>query len=305
MENVSSNSQCLLEMEGFNVTDQSMYPLFFLLLFNYLLILIFNIGILVLITTERSLHQPMYLLFCNLPVNDLIGTTALMPRLMLDILSSKRYISYIECVVQAFCSHIFGSASHMILIVMALDRYVAICHPLRYNSIMTTSTVAKLSAFAWGVSLSIITVLFALTLRLSRCRSVIYNAYCDNASLFKLSCEDITVNNIYGLFITVLLHVSSMGSISITYCNILFVCFTTKNKKINSKALQTCATHLVLYLVMLCSGFLTVILHRYPANPDFRKLTGILFHVVPANVNPIVYGLNSNELRNKLVQIFL
>ncbi|KAJ8368484.1 hypothetical protein SKAU_G00085120 [Synaphobranchus kaupii] len=263
-----------------------------------------NIGVLVLIITEKGLHQPMYLLFCNLSVNDVFGNTVLMPRLMSDVVSPERYISYSQCVLQAFCSHTFGSASHMILIIMALDRYVAICHPLRYPSIMTTSTVVKLSASAWGTSLLLVSILLGLTIRLSRCRSTILNAYCDNASLFKLSCEDVTINNIYGLFFLVVLFAASMGSIAVTYFTIAIICWSRKSKELNSKALQTCASHLVLYLIMLWTGFLTIILHRFPNYPDLRKLAYILFHVVPANLNPIIYGLQTKSLRNKITQIF-
>ncbi|XP_028275912.1 olfactory receptor 52N5-like [Parambassis ranga] len=237
-----------------------MYPLFFLLLFVYVCLLFSNIGVLALIVTEKSLHQPMYILFCNLSVNDLIGNTVLLPQLMAHILSTERFITYKQCVLQAFHSHTFGSASHMILLI-------------------------------------------GLTVRLSRCRSVIQNAYCDNASLFKLSCEDVSINNIYGLFFTVLLFSCSIGGIAVTYLRIALICWVRKNKEMNNKALQTCTSHLVLYLIMLWSGFLTIILHRFPDYPDLRKIAYILFHVVPANLNPIIYGMQTRSLRDKILQI--
>ncbi|XP_029923299.1 olfactory receptor 52N5-like [Myripristis murdjan] len=296
---ISSN---ILQIQGFNISPEFTYPLFFLILFFYFSLLCSNIGVLVLIITERSLHQPMYMLFCNLSVNDLIGNTVLLPRLMTDIISTERFITYNQCVAQAFYSHTFGSASHMILIIMAVDRYVAICHPLRYSSIMTIRTVVGLSVSAWGASIVLVSVLIGLTVRLSRCRSLIQNAYCDNASLFKLSCEDVSVNNIYGLFFTVLLFSSSMGSIAVTYFRIALVCRVKKSKELNNRALQTCASHLVLYLIMLWSGFLTIILHRFPNYPDLRKIAYILFHVVPANVNPIIYGMHTRSLRDIIVQ---
>ncbi|XP_047450503.1 olfactory receptor 13H1-like [Mugil cephalus] len=297
---ISSN---ILEIQGFDISPEFMYPLFFLLLFVYCSLLFSNIGVLVLIITEKSLHQPMYILFCNLSVNDLIGNTVLLPQLMAHILSTKRFITYNQCVIQAFQSHTFGSASHLILVIMAIDRYVAICHPLRYSSIMTTRTVVGLSATAWGASLVLVSVLIGLTVRLSRCRSVVHNAYCDNASLFKLSCEDVSINNIYGLIFTVLLFGTSMGGIAVTYFRIAVICWIKKNKELNNRALQTCASHLVLYLIMLWSGFLTIILHRFPDYPDLRKIAYILFHVVPANLNPIIYGMQTKSLRDKITQI--
>ncbi|XP_039986992.1 olfactory receptor 52N5-like [Xiphias gladius] len=303
MERNMTISSDILNIQGFDISPEFTYPLFFLLLFVYFSLLFSNIGVLVLIITEKSLHQPMYILFCNLSVNDLIGNTVLLPQLMAHIISTERLITYNQCVVQAFHSHTFGSASHMILIIMAIDRYVAICHPLRYSSIMTTRTVIGLSATAWGVSLVLVSVLMGLTVRLSRCRSIIQNAYCDNASLFKLSCEDVSINNIYGLFFTVLLFSCSVGGIAVTYFRIALICWVRKNKEMNNRALQTCTSHLVLYLVMLWSGFLTIILHRFPNYPDLRKIAYILFHVVPANLNPVIYGMQTRSLRNKIIQI--
>uniref|UniRef100_A0A3Q1IDL4 G-protein coupled receptors family 1 profile domain-containing protein n=1 Tax=Anabas testudineus TaxID=64144 RepID=A0A3Q1IDL4_ANATE len=290
-------------MQGFDISPTLTYPVFFSLLFLYFSLLFSNIGVLVLIITEKTLHQPMYLLFCNLSVNDLIGNTVLLPQLMAHIISTQRFITYNQCVVQAFHSHTFGSASHLILVIMAIDRYVAICYPLKYNTIMTIRTVISLSATAWGASLVLVSVLIGLTVRLSRCRSVIENAYCDNASLFKLSCEDVSINNIYGLVFTVLLFSCSIGGIAVTYFRIALVCWIKKNKELNNKAMQTCASHLVLYLIMLWSGFLTIILHRFPNYPDLRKIAYILFHVVPATLNPIIYGMQTRLLRDKIVKM--
>lgn len=303
MEKNKTVSTDILEVQGFDISPQLTYPLFFLLLFVYFTLLFSNIGVLLLIISQKSLHQPMYFLFCNLSVNDLIGNTVLLPQLMDHILATERFITYKQCVVQAFQSHTFGSASHMILIIMAIDRYVAICHPLRYSSIMTTRTVVGLSAAAWGVSVVLVSILIGLTVRLSRCRSTIQNSYCDNASLFKLSCEDVSINNIYGLFFTVLLFTSSIASIAATYFRIALICWIKKNKDLNNKALQTCASHLVLYLIMLWSGFLTIILHRFPNYPDLRKIAYVLFHVVPANLNPIIYGMQTRSLRHKITEI--
>ncbi|XP_045072413.1 olfactory receptor 4Q2-like [Coregonus clupeaformis] len=281
MDNNMSLPSHILKIQGFEISQTFMYPFFFSMLFVYLSLLVSNIGVLVVIITERSLHKPMYILFCNLSVNDLIGNTVLLPRLMADIVSTERFITYSQCVAQAFFSHTFGSAAHMILTIMAFDRYVAICYPLRYTSIMTTKTVVTLSVSAWGASLVLVSVLLGLTIRLSRCSSIILNAYCDNASLFKLSCEDVSINNIYGLFFTVLLFTSSMGSIAVTYFRIAVICWTKKSKEMNNRALQTCASHLVLYLIMLWSGFLTIILHRFPDYPYLRKLAYVLFHSRP------------------------
>ncbi|CAB1441336.1 unnamed protein product, partial [Pleuronectes platessa] len=188
MENFTLNSDTL-QLEGLKVTQVSVYPVFFFFFLSYILIILANLGILVLIFIDNNLHQPMYLLFCNLPVNDIVGNSIMLPRLLSDILRppSERLISYYECVLQAFTSHIYGTTCHTILMIMAFDRYVAICNPLRYAAIMTSNMVVKLTVSAWGVAFVLVGILLGLTIRLNRCRTLIMNPYCDNASLFKLS----------------------------------------------------------------------------------------------------------------------
>ncbi|XP_059912153.1 olfactory receptor 52N5-like [Gadus macrocephalus] len=306
MDNYTFNS-LNLQIEGLKVTVHSVYPVFFFLLISYIFIMFTNVGIVVLVCIERSLHQPMYLLFCNLPINDIIGNSIMLPRLLRDILvpPSERIISYYECVVQAFFSHMFGTASYAILMIMAFDRYVAICNPLRYATIMNNRMVIKLTVSAWGVSFLLVAVLLGLTIRLNRCRAVITNPYCDNASLFKLSCESVFINNVYGLSFTVLLFTSSMGSTMLTYAKITAVCLTNKNKALNSKALKTCSTHLSVYLILLLCGMLTILMHRFPQHSDYRKLSSIMFHILPSGLNPIIYGVQSKEIRKLLSNLFL
>uniref|UniRef100_A0A7N5ZSP2 G-protein coupled receptors family 1 profile domain-containing protein n=1 Tax=Anabas testudineus TaxID=64144 RepID=A0A7N5ZSP2_ANATE len=309
MENYTFNS-FTLQLEGLNVSDDSTYPVFFFFFFFYLFVILVNVSILVLVCIDKSLHQPMYLLFCNLPVNDIIGNSIMVPRLLIDMLRppSERLISYYECVVQAFTTHLSGTTAHTVLMIMAFDRYVAICNPLRYAVIMSNKMVIKLTVSAWGVAFVLVAILLGLTVRLNRCRTLITNSHCDNASLFKLSCEDVFVNNIYGLIFTVLLFTGSIGSMVLTYSKITvviaMVCLHSKNKSLNTKALQTCATHLAVYIILLLSGGIIIILHRFPELLEQRKLASILFHVVPPSLNAVIYGLQIKAVREKMIVIF-
>ena len=301
MENYTHNSY-MLHLEGLQVTKDTMYPAFIFLLFAYLFIMVVNVGMLVIVFIERTLHQPMYFLFCNLPINDILGNSIMVPGLLAHVFvpPSERFISYYECVVQAFTTHMFGTTSHTIMMIMAFDRYVAICVPLRYATIMNNKMVINLTVAAWGVAFVFVAVLLSLTVRLNRCRDVIQNFYCDNASLFKLSCDSVFINNVYGLTFTVLLFVPSLGSVLLTYAKITAVCLSSKNKALNSKALKTCSTHLCLYMLMVIIGFIPIILHRFPKYTHERKITSILFHIVPGSLNPIIYGLQSTEVRKFL-----
>uniref|UniRef100_A0A3Q0R2U4 Olfactory receptor, family 70, subfamily B, member 1 n=1 Tax=Amphilophus citrinellus TaxID=61819 RepID=A0A3Q0R2U4_AMPCI len=305
MENHTFNS-FTLQLEGLKVTEVSKYPVFFFFLFSYILIMTTNISIVVLVFIDKSLHQPMYLLFCNLPFNDIVGNSIMIPRLLSDILlpTSERLISYYECLVQAFTTHMYGTTSHTVLMIMAFDRYVAICNPLRYASIMTNTMVIKLTVSAWGVAFVLVGILLGLTIRLNRCRTLITNPFCDNASLFKLSCENVDINNVYGLAFTVALFTGSIGCMVLTYSQITVVCASRKNKSLNSKALKTCSTHLFVYMIMLFSGVLVITLHRFPQFADYRKLCAILFHIIPGSLNPIIYGVQSKEIRKFLSTVF-
>ncbi|XP_028277890.1 olfactory receptor 146-like [Parambassis ranga] len=306
MENYTYNS-FTLQLEGLNVPKDSVLSAFLFFFLSYLFIIVANLGIAVLVFMDRSLHQPMYLLFCNLPFNDILGNSIMIPRLLIDMMRppSERLITYYECVAQAFTSHMYGTTSHTVLMIMAFDRYVAICNPLRYSSIMTNRMVVKLTVSAWGAALVLVGILLGLTIRLNRCRTMIMNPYCDNASLFKLSCEDVTVNNVYGLTFTVVLFTGSIGTMVLTYSKITVICLTSKSKSLNSKALKTCSTHLVVYVIMLFSGMSLIALHRFPQYSDYRKLCSILFHIVPGSLNPIIYGVQSKEIRRFLSMLLL
>ncbi|XP_056450830.1 olfactory receptor 1N2-like [Gadus chalcogrammus] len=262
MENQTWIGDVLL-LEGLKVTPQSSIPVFIILLAVYIFIMVSNIGLTVLISVERSLHQPMYLLSCNLNINDVFGATAILPRLISDIFteSAERYITYMGCVLQAYFFHL-----HI------------------------------------GTYLSVLMI--GLTARLSRCRSTITNPFCDNASLFKLSCENVAINNIYGLGYTVVLLGSSLGSTLLTYLKIAMVCITSNNRALNSRALQTCSTHLTVYLIMMISGFSFVALHRFPELSEQRKMASIVIMLVPPAFNTVVYGLQIKQIRHKILALF-
>ncbi|XP_076607113.1 olfactory receptor 52N4-like [Chaetodon auriga] len=305
MENDTFNADIIF-IEGLKVSPQSSSPAFILLLLIYILIMVSNISLVVLIAMERSLQEPMYLLFCNMSINDVFGATAIIPHLLSDVFTPiiERHIHYIDCVVQAFATHFHAGTSHMVLMIMAFDRYVAICNPLRYTTIMTHQMVVKLSVGAWMAAFMLVAILLVLTIRLTRCRRAIINPFCDNASLFKLSCQNLLINHVYGLSSAVVVLGSSLGSITLTYLRVAMVSLSSKNKALNSRALQTCTTHLAVYLIMLVSSFTPIIMHRRPEWADSGKVASVLFHVIPPALNPVIYGLQCKELRQKIVSVF-
>uniref|UniRef100_A0A8C6UPF3 Odorant receptor, family F, subfamily 115, member 15 n=1 Tax=Neogobius melanostomus TaxID=47308 RepID=A0A8C6UPF3_9GOBI len=271
---------------------------------SFLFIMVANGLVVSAVIADRRLHQPMYLLFCNLAINDIVANTNILPRVLLDMLRppSERVVTYPECVYQAFTAHLLATGVRAILMVMAFDRYVAICHPLRYSQIMTHRTLARLIVSAWTVTLVLVSVLLGLTIRLSRCRLLVVGLYCSNAALFGLSCESVVVNNIYGLTFTVVLYVSSVGSMVLTYGSITIVCL--RSHTLNRKALQTCISHLLVYLLSLFSGLVTIISTRFPQARQERHLASLMYFIIPASLNPLIYGLPSKEIRNFVFSVF-
>ncbi|XP_035241133.1 olfactory receptor 52E4-like [Anguilla anguilla] len=301
MDTSSMNTSSFLSLQGLGLPPQGMYAAFLFATLSYLVILFCNLFLMATIIVNKSLHQPMYFLLFNLPINDLIGSSALFLQLIKEILLDSRYIEASNCIAQAFFIHVYGVGSVLILSAMAYDRYIAICNPLKYSTIMTNSHIAKIITLVWLVDLLLIGVLFFLLLRLPRCRSLISQTYCDNPSLVALVCADTTINNIYELFITASIQVFAVGMILYTYLQILLACFKSKRSDTKSKALQTCATHLTVFLILECLGLFTIISYRIKQlSPHLRRMIGVSTLIFPPTLNPIIYGLKTKDIRQRI-----
>ncbi|PWA31597.1 hypothetical protein CCH79_00021144 [Gambusia affinis] len=136
MDNMHNTSD-VLQLKGYDLPHESVFPAFLFATLNYMIILFCNLTIIFTIVLNKSLHQPMHLFLVNLPINDLIGSSALFPHLIKEILTNSRRIQFSACIIQAFFIHIYAAGSVFILTAMAYDRYIAICYPLRYNTVMT------------------------------------------------------------------------------------------------------------------------------------------------------------------------
>uniref|UniRef100_A0A8C4RU62 Olfactory receptor n=1 Tax=Erpetoichthys calabaricus TaxID=27687 RepID=A0A8C4RU62_ERPCA len=302
MNNVMGNTSGFI-LEGFFFPPEARVHLFLLTLFVYILIVFVNVTLFLVIALHKNLHGPMYVMLCNLVLCDLIGSSALMPRLMSDFFVDIKMISFEACVIQAFCIHMYHLGAQLILTVMTFDRYVAICNPLRYNTIMTPRMLVKLSLFAWGGAFSMVVILLSTTLRLPKCKSVVVHAYCFNGALFVLACGDYSGNNILGLFITYLLFALSFSSIAFTYTKILIACFFKSHNNSKTKAMYTCVSHITVYILFETTLLFSILSLRFPnINPNLTKTFGTLMITLPPCLNPLIYGINTKEIRNSALK---
>nr|XP_006008295.2 PREDICTED: olfactory receptor 2K2-like [Latimeria chalumnae] len=223
--------------------DTIMYFYFACSLVLFLATMFVNIVLIAVIILEEGLHEPMYICLSNLSVNELFGSCSLLPHLMANLLSETHTVSYTGCFVQIFCLYTYGNVELIILTVMAYDRYVAICNPLRYCTTMTKAKVSKLLAIAWLYTSAAVLITIALSVRLPLCGSTIEKLYCDNVSIMKLSCVKPSISNIYGIIAIVIDVGMPLIVILYSYLQILNVCLKI-SKEARAKAFHTCAIFL-------------------------------------------------------------
>ncbi|XP_053728581.1 olfactory receptor 4E1-like [Synchiropus splendidus] len=303
MANESFGLHLELTLDPFVIPLRGKYPIFFLGLAIYCFGVFCNLTLLTLIVVKRSLHKPVYFILFSLPLNDLIGITAMLPKVLSDIVTETNKTSYPLCVLQAFMLHMYGGGILFILAAMSFDRYVAICLPLRYSSVMTHRAVICIVSLVWGLDFILNISLFSLQIRLPRCKSVIRNVFCDNPSLVKLTCGNTGLNNIVGLFNTALMQVVSVSVQAFSYVKILIACVTRRSVA-KTKAVNTCVAQLVILIIFEVVGMFTILSHRFKnVSPDLQKIMGMLIFIVPPLLNPLVYGLYTSEIRNNLLSL--
>lgn len=305
MENTSFAFSSVLTLDPFVIPPGGKYPIFLFGIAIYFFGISCNLTLLSLIILKRNLHKPMYFILFSLPFNDLIGITAMLPKVLSDIVTETQTVYYPLCVLQAFLLHMYGGGVLFILAAMSFDRYVAICMPLHYSSVMTPRVVVCIISLVWGLDLILIVLLFSLQAQLPKCKSVIMNVFCDNPSLLKLTCGNTTVNNIIGLFNTAVMQAFSVSVQLFSYVKILITCVVSRKSETKMKAVNTCVAQLVILLIFEFVSTFTILSHRFKTvSADLQKIMGMLIFLVPPLLNPIVYGLYTTEIRNTLLRVF-
>uniref|UniRef100_A0A3P8TXQ5 Olfactory receptor n=1 Tax=Amphiprion percula TaxID=161767 RepID=A0A3P8TXQ5_AMPPE len=272
---------------------------FVVLLTAYVLIIGANVFLMVVICMNRSLHEPMYMFLLSLFVNELYGSTGLFPFLLVQILSDLHTVAAPLCFLQVFIIYSYGGVEYLSLTAMSYDRYVAVCCPLRYKTLMTADRTATLIVLTWSYPLVLITVMVCLSSSLQLCGNVINKVYCDNYSVVKLSCSDASVNNIYGLVTTFCTIVFPLILIIFTYIKIFRVCLHG-SKQTRQKAISTCAPHLAVLLNFSFGACFETLQSRFDMSrvPTVLRIFLSLYSVASLPLfNPLIYGLNVSKIR--------
>uniref|UniRef100_A0A3B4ZFZ8 G-protein coupled receptors family 1 profile domain-containing protein n=1 Tax=Stegastes partitus TaxID=144197 RepID=A0A3B4ZFZ8_9TELE len=255
---------------------------------------------------RMSLHEPMYILLCVFCMNGLYGTTGFYPKFLWDLLSPVHVISYSGCLVQALVMYSFACSDLSILALMAFDRYVAICRPLKYHAVMSKNRVIMLSFFSWFTPFCIIATNIYLTSRVKLCSSHIARLFCVNWSIVQLACfpAETKTNGIVAN-ITIIIYVFHGLLIVWSYLYLIKTCMSSLENR--AKFMQTCVPHLVSLLTFLVTILVDVMTLRL-SSKDFpqmiRNFIAIEFLVVPPLINPLIYGFKLTKIRNKIYHHF-
>ncbi|XP_053095818.1 olfactory receptor 51I1-like [Pangasianodon hypophthalmus] len=305
MDSNMSIYSTVLTLESLDISPSNILPVFMFGALTYCAILFFNMTLLLTIALNQKLHKPMYILLFHMPINDIVGASAFFPQMISSILSQNRSITYSACYVQAFLVHLYGSGTLLILTAMAYDRYIAICYPLKYNTMMSPNNLLKIILTIWSLDFTMIGLLLALSYRQEICNTRIVDTFCNNPSLMKLICGDIRLNNYYGLFITVFLQGLSVFIVLFTYIQILITCISKRQTDAKSKAIQTCGTHLVVFLCVEFNALFALISHRFENVSQYlRRAFGMSVMIFPPFLNPLIYGLKTKEIRQNITVFF-
>ncbi|KAM4847467.1 olfactory receptor 13D1-like [Urocitellus parryii] len=274
--------------------------LFVLCLVMYLVILLGNSTLIILTLLDSRLHVPMYFFLGNLSFLDIWYTSSFIPSMLIHFLSEKKTISFTRCVIQMSVSYTMGSTECVLLAVMAYDRYVAICNPLRYSIIMSKALCIQMAALSWSLGLLNSLIETVLAVRLPFCgKNIINHFVCEILALVKLACTDISLNEIVIMLGNIIFLFSPLLLICISYIFILSTVLRINSVEGRKKAFSTCSAHMTVVIL-----FYGTILFTYmkPKSKDsaFNKLITLFYGVVTPMLNPIIYSLRNAEVHGAM-----
>ncbi|XP_039455780.1 olfactory receptor 10A6-like [Oreochromis aureus] len=298
MENSSEVVSFVLAAYG-NIGELK-YMYFVIILFWYLSICVANTVLIVVIRVDIQLHEPMYILLCSLCVNQINVSTSLYPLLLSQMFSDSHEVTLPWCFLHMSCMYISGPAEFCSLAAMAYDRYISVCHPLRYNVIMNTERVFVMILFVWIYSFLSVILSFSFIFSLKFCGTIIENVYCNHRLIIRLSClvsVHSFLSDIFFLFVSFFIPFTL---ISVSYVKILAVCqkTSTENKQ---KAVTTCAPQ----IVSVSNLFVGSIFHSIDSSfivtqvpNEVRIILPMYMLIFQPMLTPFLYGFKLPKIRH-------
>nr|XP_008265291.1 olfactory receptor 5K1 [Oryctolagus cuniculus] len=284
-------------LTGFTDHPELTTLLFMVFFIIYVITMVGNLGLVALIFTQRQLNTPMYIFLGNLALVDSCCACAITPKMLENFFSKDRMISLYECIIQFYILCTVETADCFLLAAMAYDRYVAICSPLQYHTMMSKKLCIQMAigAFIAGNLHSMIHV--GLLFRLAFCGSNhINHFYCDILPLYRLSCVDPYINELVLFIFAGSIEVFTIGSVLISYLYIFFTIFKMKSKEGRIKAFSTCASHFLSVSLFYGSIFFMYIRPNLLEEGDKDIPAGVLFTIVVPVLNPFIYSLRNKEV---------
>lgn len=303
MPNQTSVTEFLL----LGVTDiQELQPLLFVLfLAIYLVIVAGNGAILMVVISEPRLHSPMYFFLGNLSCLDICYSTVTLPEMLGNFLSSHKAISFWGCISQLHFFHFLGSTEALLLAVMAFDRFVAICKPLRYTLIMNPQVCTQMAVTVWITGFFHALMHSIMTSRLHFCGSNhIHHFFCDIKPLLKLACGNIELNQ---WLLNTVTGTIAMGPFFLTLLSygyiITHLSFKTHSCSMLHKALSTCASHFMVVVLFFAPVVFTYIRPTSGSSMDQDRIIAIMYSVVTPVLNPLIYTLRNKQVKGALRRV--
>ncbi|XP_006113198.2 olfactory receptor 51G2-like [Pelodiscus sinensis] len=274
----------------------------------YLISLVGNSFLLFIIKTDPTLHEPMYIFLSMLALTDLGLSITTMPTILGMYLFNSNEISLDACFAQVFFIHTLSLTESSILLLMAFDRFVAICNPLRYASILTPPRIAKMGLVCVLRSVALIFPVPFLLKRFPYCRvNVLSHSYCLYQEVMKLACADITINSIYGFSVKLLTVGLDALLIFLSYVMILKTVLSIVSHTESRRVLNTCVSHLCALLLFYIPEIGLSVIHRFGSSSShlLQVLFGYVYLLIPPLMNPIVYSVKSKHLRARVIRVFI
>ncbi|CAM4330757.1 unnamed protein product [Lepidochelys olivacea] len=273
----------------------------------YVIAMLGNFTILFIVKIEPSLHVPMYYFLCILAVTDLLLSASILPKTLSIFWFNSRDIDFSACLTQMYFLHCFLVIESGIFMAMALDRYVAICDPLRHSTILTNPVVAKIGlAVVLRGGMLILPYPFLARWR-PYCRTnIIPHTHCEHMAVVKLACADTRISSYYGLFVLFCVKGLDVSFITMSYIQILRAIFNLPTKEARLKTFGTCGSHLCAIIAFYIPHLFSSLMHRYGHNValHFHVLIANMYLLVSPMLNPIIYGVRTKQIRDRLLRFF-